>query len=73
MLKVRLSADLDLPWQALACEQRHIEVYFKHDDASSLGQGGNKLRKLEYLLGDAMANSADVIITTGGIQSNHAR
>ena len=59
--------------QALACEQRHIEVYIKHDDASSLGQGGNKLRKLEYLLGDAMANSADVIITTGGIQSNHAR
>ncbi|UOO90050.1 D-cysteine desulfhydrase family protein [Vitreoscilla massiliensis] len=59
--------------RALDCTGRQIEVYIKHDDAARLGQGGNKLRKLEYLLGDALAQGADVIITTGGIQSNHAR
>src|SRR5450631_1139358 len=39
----------------------------------SLGGGGNKLRKLEYLLGDADAGGADTIIATGGRQSNFAR
>ncbi|WZB73699.1 pyridoxal-phosphate dependent enzyme [Achromobacter insuavis] len=39
----------------------------------TLGGGGNKLRKLEFLLGDARAAAADTIITTGGCQSNHAR
>ena len=58
---------------ALDCSSRQIEVYIKHDDAARLGQGGNKLRKLEYLLGEALAQEANVIITTGGIQSNHAR
>ncbi|MNL50848.1 D-cysteine desulfhydrase [compost metagenome] len=35
--------------------------------------GGNKLRKLEFLIGDALKNGCDTIITTGGLQSNHAR
>jgi D-cysteine desulfhydrase len=38
-----------------------------------LGGGGNKLRKLEFLIGEALAKQCDIFITTGGIQSNHAR
>jgi L-cysteate sulfo-lyase len=38
-----------------------------------LGGGGNKLRKLEFLMGDALAQRCDTFITTGGIQSNHGR
>jgi D-cysteine desulfhydrase family pyridoxal phosphate-dependent enzyme len=45
----------------------------KRDDATGLAMGGNKARKLEYLLADAVAKGADVLFTTGGVQSNHAR
>jgi L-cysteate sulfo-lyase len=48
-------------------------IFVKRDDHMALGGGGNKLRKLEFLLADAIASSADTIITTGGFQSNHAR
>ena len=47
-------------------------LWVKRDDLG-LGGGGNKLRKLEYLLGAAVAEGCDVFVTTGGIQSNHAR
>src|SRR5918993_3095731 len=47
-------------------------LFAKRDDLG-LGGGGNKLRKLEYLLGEALAQGCDTFITTGGIQSNHAR
>jgi L-cysteate sulfo-lyase len=50
-----------------------VRVYVKRDDLAMLGGGGNKLRKLEYLLGDAVAQGCDTFITTGGLQSNHAR
>jgi D-cysteine desulfhydrase len=50
-----------------------IKLYAKRDDLMSLGGGGNKLRKLEYLLGDAVAKGCDTIIATGGIQSNFTR
>lgn len=49
------------------------EVYCKRDDLTGLELTGNKVRKLERLLADAVACDADTIITTGGIQSNHAR
>lgn len=49
------------------------EIYIKRDDNTGLALGGNKARKLEYLLADAMAQRADVILTEGGLQSNHAR
>ncbi|CAG9261647.1 D-cysteine desulfhydrase family protein [Paraburkholderia caribensis] len=49
------------------------EIYVKRDDLDGLGGGGNKLRKLEFLLGEALAAGADTIITVGGRQSNHAR
>lgn len=48
-------------------------IFIKRDDLTSLAMGGNKTRKLEYLLGDALAKGADTVITAGGIQSNHCR
>ncbi|KAL2478855.1 Bifunctional D-cysteine desulfhydrase/1-aminocyclopropane-1-carboxylate deaminase [Forsythia ovata] len=49
------------------------EVYIKRDDLSGMQLSGNKVRKLEFLLADAVAQGADCIITIGGIQSNHCR
>jgi L-cysteate sulfo-lyase len=48
-------------------------LYVKRDDCTGLAGGGNKTRKLEYLLGDAMANDADTLVTQGAVQSNHVR
>jgi D-cysteine desulfhydrase len=50
-----------------------VNVFVKRDDLGGLGGGGNKLRKLEFLIGEALANGADTIITVGARQSNHAR
>ena len=47
-------------------------VYVKRDDLTGLGLGGNKVRKLEFLLADAKQKGAQVVFTTGGAQSNHA-
>jgi D-cysteine desulfhydrase len=49
------------------------EVWCKRDDLTGLELTGNKVRKLEWLLGEAVAAGADTVITTGGLQSNHAR
>jgi D-cysteine desulfhydrase len=49
------------------------QVWVKRDDASGGAEAGNKIRKLEYLLADAMARGARCTITCGGAQSNHAR
>ncbi|KAL8504064.1 hypothetical protein ACS0TY_022701 [Phlomoides rotata] len=51
----------------------NTEVYLKRDDLSGLQLSGNKVRKLEFLLAEAVAQGADCIITIGGIQSNHCR
>ena len=48
------------------------QIYVKRDDMTGLALGGNKVRKLEYLLADAKAQGAQVVFTTGGAQSNHA-
>ncbi|UCZ55113.1 D-cysteine desulfhydrase [Bacillus shivajii] len=48
-------------------------IYIKRDDMLGLTEGGNKTRKLEFLMGDALQKGADTIITAGGIQSNHCR
>jgi 1-aminocyclopropane-1-carboxylate deaminase/D-cysteine desulfhydrase-like pyridoxal-dependent ACC family enzyme len=45
----------------------------KRDDAIPFGFGGNKVRKLEYALGEALIAESDTVVTVGGIQSNHAR
>lgn len=50
----------------------HTNVYVKRDDMTGVSLGGNKVRKLEYLLYDAKAQGADTVLTTGGAQSNHA-
>ena len=49
------------------------EVWVKRDDLTAAGASGNKIRKLEYLLADAQARKATVVVTCGGGQSNHAR
>jgi L-cysteate sulfo-lyase len=49
------------------------DIYMKRDDLTSLGMGGNKTRKLEFLVGQALAEGADTLVTAGGIQSNHCR
>ncbi len=54
-------------------EMRGCNIYVKRDDLIGLGGGGNKLRKLEFLLGEARACAADTLVTWGGLQSNHAR
>ena len=48
-------------------------LYIKRDDCTGLGTGGNKTRKLEFLMADAVKHGADTIITQGATQSNHAR
>ena len=48
-------------------------IYFKRDDCTGLAFGGNKVRKLEFVLADAVKKKADVIVTIGGLQSNWAR
>lgn len=54
-------------------ELNGCNLYVKRDDLTGLGGGGNKLRKLEFLLGEALAAGADTLVTWGGFQSNHAR
>lgn len=49
------------------------ECWVKRDDLTGIAFGGNKVRKLEYLLGDALAKGCDTVITGGSPQSNHAR
>jgi D-cysteine desulfhydrase family pyridoxal phosphate-dependent enzyme len=48
-------------------------LFIKRDDLTGLAGGGNKTRKLEYLIGDALEKGADTVITAGAVQSNHAR
>ena len=48
-------------------------IWIKRDDMTGVGLGGNKVRKLEFLLADARRQGADVVFTTGGAQSNPAR
>ena len=50
-----------------------VRLFVKRDDVGPVGGGGNKLRKLEFLLGQALADRADTVITVGALQSNHAR
>jgi D-cysteine desulfhydrase len=48
-------------------------ILMKRDDLTGLGLGGNKTRKLEFLLGEALSQNCDVVITAGAMQSNHCR
>ena len=51
-----------------------VQIWAKRDDCNSgLALGGNKLRKLEYIVPDAIASNADTLVSIGGVQSNHTR
>ena len=49
------------------------EIWIKRDDCTVVATGGNKVRKLEYLMGEALAQGADHLVTQGAVQSNHVR
>ncbi len=49
------------------------QLWMKRDDLTGLEGGGNKTRKLEFLVGDALSQRCDMLITVGAIQSNHTR
>src|SRR5258706_2811300 len=69
-------AHLPTPLEALPRLSAHLggpEIWIKRDDQTGLAGGGNKTRKLEYLLADAQAQSARTILTGGAAQSNHCR
>ncbi len=74
-------AHLPTPFEPLPGLTEHLArpdgggpgLWIKRDDCTGLAGGGNKTRKLEYLLGDALANDADTLVTQGAIQSNHVR
>ena len=50
-----------------------LDLWIKRDDCTGLGGGGNKTRKLEFLLGEAIAQGCDTLVTQGAVQSNHVR
>ena len=73
--RVRL-ANLPTPLSRLAKLGQEIgleQLWIKRDDLTGLATGGNKTRKLEFLIADALAKGADSVITAGGAQSNHCR
>src|SRR5437763_9930412 len=49
------------------------EIWIKRDDLTGLPGGGNKTRKLEFVVADALTEAADTLLTVGAIQSNHTR
>jgi L-cysteate sulfo-lyase len=61
------------PLQRLFESSNGPRLWIKRDDCTGLATGGNKTRKLEYLMADARAKGADTVITFGAVQSNHAR
>lgn len=73
--RVRL-ANLPTPLDEAPRLTEHLRgprIWIKRDDLTGLAMGGNKARKLEFLLGEARRQGCDVIITVGAVQSNHAR
>ena len=58
---------------ALGRDGQIPSIWIKRDDCTGFAGGGNKGRKLEYLVADALNHGADVLVTVGAIQSNHAR
>jgi L-cysteate sulfo-lyase len=61
------------PVPRLTAQLGGAELWIKRDDQTGLATGGNKARKLEFLVADALAQDADTLITAGAAQSNHAR
>ncbi len=69
-------AHLPTPLHSLGALSRHLggpDIYVKRDDCTGLAGGGNKTRKLEFLMADALERGANTIVTVGATQSNHVR
>ncbi len=69
-------AHLPTPIEELSRLSKHLggpEIYIKRDDLTGLATGGNKTRKLEFLVAEALAQGKDHLLTTGAPQSNHCR
>jgi L-cysteate sulfo-lyase len=69
-------AHLPTPLELLPNLTKHLggpEIWVKRDDCTGLATGGNKTRKLEFSMGEALEKGADTIITVGAVQSNHVR
>lgn len=62
-----------LQWLPPGFEGSGVEVFVKRDDLTGCGMSGNKVRKLDFLLADALAQGCDTVITCGDVQSNHCR
>ncbi|WP_404416577.1 D-cysteine desulfhydrase [Brevundimonas vesicularis] len=72
--RIRL-AHLPTPLEPLPrlSEELGLDLWIKRDDCTGLAGGGNKTRKLEFLLGAALEADADTLVTQGAVQSNHVR
>lgn len=73
--RIRLG-HLPTPIEAMPSLSKHLggpSLYIKRDDCTGLASGGNKTRKLEFLMAEALAQGADTVLTQGATQSNHAR
>ena len=57
----------------LSAEFPGVDIWIKHDEMTGVEVSGNKVRKLEFILAEALAQNCDTIITCGGVQSNHCR
>jgi len=69
-------AHLPTPLEFLPRLTEHLDgpdIYVKRDDCTGLATGGNKTRKLEFSMGEALRQGADTVVTVGAIQSNHVR
>ncbi len=69
-------AHLPTPLEHLPRFSKHLggpEIWVKRDDCTGLASGGNKTRKLEFVMGDALRSGADTVLTVGAVQSNHVR
>lgn len=68
--------DWEIPIEKLSRFSKELggpEIYMKRDDLLGLTSGGNKTRKLEFLVADALEQGADTLVTCGAVQSNHCR
>ena len=61
------------PMPNLAARFGGVDLFVKRDDCTGLALGGNKVRQLEFYLGDALSDGADTVLITGAVQSNFAR
>src|SRR5689334_12276283 len=62
------------PLERLSAHLGGVSVWAKREDCNSgIAYGGNKTRKLEYLVADALAKGCDTLVSIGGVQSNHTR